>query len=109
MTVIQNDCSWLLKSPSTDSYDIIEMAETTDWHLWDGSVKDGVKVSIECNDCDEGSKESCNYHGECGLDQSGRCSCYDGFFGAHCEFSEPCDEIKCECSIDFKPYLIRPL
>jgi hypothetical protein len=61
---------------------------------------------IRCNDCEVGSRESCNYNGVCGEVIEMRCECRDGFFGAHCEFSAPCDEIRCELCVSFAPGFI---
>jgi hypothetical protein len=86
-----------MKTPSTDSYDLIELArEPGTWIMWQGSVKPGINVIIKCNDCEIGSKESCNYHGVCGEVTEMKCECRDGFFGPHCEFSTPCGELRCE-------------
>ena len=59
----ENDCSWLLKSPNTESYDLIELAEETEWYMWTGLTESDYPISIECNECDDTS--SCNYHGQC--------------------------------------------
>ena len=62
--------------------------------MWEGTIKPGIKVSIECHDCD--SDDSCNYNGECGRVTARRCDCDEGYFGQHCEFSAPCDKIRSE-------------
>ena len=88
----EHDCGWLLRSPRTDSFDLIELAEETDWNMWAGYIKSAM-ISIECNDCEEGLRKSCNYNGEC---VKKRCICDDMFFGPHCEFLKPCEEMRCE-------------
>ena len=86
-----------MKTPSTDSYDLIELASTPGtWIMWQGSVRPGINVMIKCNDCEIGSKESCNYNGVCGEVTEMKCECREGFFGPHCEFSTPCGELRCE-------------
>jgi hypothetical protein len=91
-----NDCGWLLRSPRTDSFDLIELADETDWNLWAGYIKSETRLSIECKDCEEGLRKSCNYHGEC---SDKRCICEDMFFGHHCEFLKPCEEMRCELKL----------
>ena len=59
----ENDCSWLLKSLNTESYDLIELAEETEWYMWTGLTESDYSISIECNECDDTS--SCNHHGQC--------------------------------------------
>ena len=88
-----------MKSESTNSFDIIDVAETP-WYMWDGRVKPGIKVVIKCIDCEEGNTESCNYNGECGRKEELHCDCDPGFFGVHCEHEAPCTNIRCECLID---------
>lgn len=89
----ENDCSWLLKSHRTESFNLVELAEESEWYIWAGRVTSEVPISIECNHCQEDMKESCNYHGEC---CNMLCECFDGFYGPHCEFSRPCNEIRSE-------------
>ena len=93
----QNGCFWLMKSEPTDSFDILESG-LSQWYMWDGSVQPGINVVVKCNDCGApGDKESCNYNGECAL--TTRCNCDFGYYGTHCEFKSPCNEIECECLI----------
>jgi hypothetical protein len=92
-SIAEEECGWMLKSPRTDSFDLIELAEETGWNLWIGHVKSETSISIECNDCEDGSKKTCNYHGIC---RNKRCICDDTFFGYHCEFLKPCEKMRCE-------------
>eukprot|EP00804_Cyclotella_cryptica_P003412 CCRYP_018561-RA/>CCRYP_018561-RA protein AED:0.21 eAED:0.21 QI:122/0.81/0.75/1/0.54/0.58/12/0/862 len=85
----EDEClQWLLRSPQTNVYDLIDV-QHDDWSVWTGIITPGNKVSIICNLCDHNS--DCNYHGECGED--GECYCNPGFYGLHCEFEEFCDKL----------------
>ena len=90
---MQNRCNWLLKSPNTESFDIVELAEETEWFMWKGLVESDYSVSIECVECSEAA--DCNYRGKC--DKNDRCECDDGYFGPFCQFLQPCDVIRSEC------------
>ncbi|KAL7551942.1 hypothetical protein ACHAWF_015151 [Thalassiosira exigua] len=92
----ENDCSWLLRSPSTDSYDITELAEDEEWFVWTGLIESDYRISIECNECT--GNAGCNYNGECINSESGlkTCDCFDEFFGSHCQFKQPCPVIRSE-------------
>lgn len=68
--LVQNECSWLLRSPTTDSYDLIQLAEETEWLIWKGLQESEYRISIECNECD--SDADCNYNGICSDD---KCDC----------------------------------
>ena len=77
-----SSCNWLLRSPETDSFDVLDA--TGKWDMWVG-VLGTTDVSITCNRCFENS--DCNLNGECSDD--GKCVCYNGngvnYFGEHCE------------------------
>mmetsp|Transcript_35784 Transcript_35784/g.58311 ORF Transcript_35784/g.58311 Transcript_35784/m.58311 type:complete len:644 (-) Transcript_35784:81-2012(-) len=86
-----SDCPWLLRSPETKSFNLLEVDST--WSIWTGIINTGSTFQATCNRCD--SKADCNYHGTCTDD--GKCDCYvsevDGYplyTGTHCEFSRPC-------------------
>jgi len=83
----------LLRSPNTDSFDIIELAEEVEWFVWKGLVESEYRVSIECNECEVGQDETCNYNGVC-VDE--KCDCNEDHFGIFCEFERPCDVIRCK-------------
>ncbi|KAL7531293.1 hypothetical protein ACHAXR_003958, partial [Thalassiosira sp. AJA248-18] len=87
----ENECSWLLRSPGTDSYDIIELADENEWFVWKGLIEDDYKVSIECNECYADS--DCNYNGKCDHKE---CICLEDHFGIHCQFELPCAVIRSE-------------
>jgi len=89
----ENECNWLLRSPRTDSFDLIEVAEAGGWEVWKGVKDVDYTISITCNDC--GDDADCNYNGKC-VDQ--KCECYDelDFFGVYCELQKPCGEIRSE-------------
>jgi len=88
---LENDCSWLLKSPETDSYDIIELAEESEWFVWKGLIESEYRISIECNECDDHA--GCNYSGKC-VDEI--CDCDDEHFGILCQYERPCPVIRSE-------------
>ena len=77
-----SSCHWLLRSPETNSFNILDASEK--WDMWVG-VLGTTDVSISCNRCSE--KADCNLNGECSDD--GRCICNNGngvnYFGSHCE------------------------
>ena len=76
-----SSCQWLLRSPETDSYDVLEAGEK--WDMWIGVVST-TDVSIACNKCSE--LTDCNFNGIC---SEGRCICNKDvgvhYFGSHCE------------------------
>lgn len=88
---LQNPCSWLMKSQTTDSYDIISVGTELQWFVWKGLIKSKAAVSIECNQCND--EADCNYNGQC-LD--GECYCNEQYFGALCQFTKPCNVVRCE-------------
>lgn len=88
------------RTPTTESYDIIDVAEGMEWFVWTGKVETDYRVSIECNECD--GNEDCNYNGECGREEEGLCSCKAGFFGTFCQFTEPCSVIRCKCTMSIQ-------
>lgn len=92
----ENECSWLLRSPSTETFDLTELAEEEEWFVWQGLVESDYRISIECNEC--GGKDDCNYNGECEEDEIGvsTCKCSQNFFGSHCQFEQPCAVIRSE-------------
>ena len=86
----ENECGWLLRSPETDSYDVIEVAEKGNWKIWSGQITSPEEsISITCNECN--NKAGCNYHGECDDQQ---CQCNEDHFGVHCEYDMPCKVIR---------------
>ena len=58
----ENECSWLLRSDETDSYDVIEVATEGHWSVWTGQIDRESSISIDCNECN--NNVDCNYHGE---------------------------------------------
>ena len=68
-----------MRSPNTDSYDIIELAEENEWFIWKGLVESEYRISIECNECD--SNRDCNYNGVCRDEQ---CDCDGASFVGLC-------------------------
>eukprot|EP00804_Cyclotella_cryptica_P006488 CCRYP_012786-RC/>CCRYP_012786-RC protein AED:0.10 eAED:0.10 QI:1112/0.72/0.91/1/0.81/0.83/12/549/753 len=51
----QNECDWLLLSPQTENYDLIEMAQEEYWSMWRGAVMKNYEVYITCNECHRSS------------------------------------------------------
>jgi hypothetical protein len=39
----ENDCNWLLRSPYTESYDIIQLAHDAEWNVWMNLIKDNYR------------------------------------------------------------------
>ncbi|KAL7552728.1 hypothetical protein ACHAWF_015965 [Thalassiosira exigua] len=90
---IDSDCPWLLRSPDTDSFNLLEVPG--DWSIWTGTINIGATFHTSCNWCD--SDAECNYHGTC---VEGTCDCkrseddhYPLFTGSHCEFPRPCPRL----------------
>ena len=101
---LQNPCSWLLKTQTTDSYDIIQVAKESQWHVWKGLIESTQSVSFECIECAD--RADCNYHGQC---HDGECICNKGYFGSLCQFSSPCNSMRCECSTDAEYWCVCDL
>ncbi|KAL7550457.1 hypothetical protein ACHAWF_017755 [Thalassiosira exigua] len=87
-----SDCPWLLRSPDTDSFNLLEVSG--DWSIWTGTINTAT-FQTTCNWCD--SDAECNYHGIC---NEGKCNCTtsedDGFplySGTHCQHPRPCPRI----------------
>ncbi|KAL9187447.1 hypothetical protein ACHAXT_001550 [Thalassiosira profunda] len=100
----ENECSWLLRSPETESFDIIEVAqEQNRWMIWEGRIEQEYSITITCNECYD--EAGCNYHGDC-VDQM--CFCDDElYFGSHCEFDRPCEVIRSEKDANTTLHLVH--
>ncbi|KAL9180841.1 hypothetical protein ACHAXT_011294 [Thalassiosira profunda] len=74
-------CNWLLRSPPTEAFDLLEVEGT--WQVWVGVIG-RADVTIESNLCLDSA--DCNLNGDC---VDGACQCFtdDGaqFLGTHCE------------------------
>lgn len=88
-------CPWLMKSPQTDSYDLLEVMG--DWSIWTGIIESGVTIRTICNECE--SESDCNFHGTCMDD--GVCHCkthavdgYSLYTGPLCQYPVPCSELR---------------
>eukprot|EP00581_Thalassiosira_minuscula_P019092 CAMPEP_0183727618 /NCGR_PEP_ID=MMETSP0737-20130205/25966_1 /TAXON_ID=385413 /ORGANISM="Thalassiosira miniscula, Strain CCMP1093" /LENGTH=519 /DNA_ID=CAMNT_0025959303 /DNA_START=53 /DNA_END=1609 /DNA_ORIENTATION=+ len=85
----KSDCPWLLRSPDTKSFNLLEVDST--WAIWTGIITTGATFQATCNTCD--SEAECNYHGTC---TEGVCDCdlevdgYAKYAGIHCQFPRPC-------------------
>ena len=78
-----SDCPWLLRSETTDAYDIEEIQGS--WQVWQGVIATS-DVRISCNECS--NDDDCNLNGVCR--ENGSCECFDDvegktFLGPHCE------------------------
>ena len=80
-----------MKSQTTDSYDLIQVSKESQWFVWKGLIESMRAVSIECNQCKDNA--DCNYNGEC-IERE--CTCNEGYFGALCQFTAPCNIIRCK-------------
>eukprot|EP00980_Cylindrotheca_fusiformis_P006925 scaffold1442_cov128-Cylindrotheca_fusiformis.AAC.46 len=78
--------SYYVKSPTTESFDLLE-ARATDWSVVRSDDANLVypvdHLFMQCLDCENGS---CNQPlgGSCGKDS--KCICNEGFFGNQCQF-----------------------
>jgi len=99
----ENKCSWLLKSPQTESFDLIELGQSF-WSVWLGQVEREYPIFVGCNDCYDNA--GCNHHGKCNSEKQ-RCECYDTHFGIHCEFERPCEVIRSEKDRDTTLHLLH--
>lgn len=70
--LLQNECNWLLISPETEDFDVIDVSIVSTWSLWKGQIAIGYSIAVSCTECN--GVVDCNYHGQCN-DQ--RCSCDD--------------------------------
>lgn len=78
-----SDCPWLLRSETTDAYDIEDVQGP--WQVWRGLIET-TDVQISCNECND--DDDCNLNGIC--EKNGRCECFDDvegmtFLGTQCE------------------------
>eukprot|EP00980_Cylindrotheca_fusiformis_P006842 scaffold1429_cov110-Cylindrotheca_fusiformis.AAC.14 len=84
---ICNPSSYYLKSPTTESFDVLE-ARAMDWLFVrsdDANYVNPVEhLYMQCLDCEEAS---CNQPlgGSCG--KNSKCICNEGFFGNQCQFT----------------------
>jgi len=78
---------WLLRSPDTEEYDLLNVA--SEWNIWFGVI-DTTHVTYSCTECN--SNTDCNLNGNC---VNGECECLvetveEGgggisYLGPHCE------------------------
>eukprot|EP00578_Thalassiosira_sp_NH16_P023261 CAMPEP_0181093132 /NCGR_PEP_ID=MMETSP1071-20121207/9285_1 /TAXON_ID=35127 /ORGANISM="Thalassiosira sp., Strain NH16" /LENGTH=802 /DNA_ID=CAMNT_0023175351 /DNA_START=14 /DNA_END=2422 /DNA_ORIENTATION=+ len=88
----ENECSWLMRSPDTITFDIEEAADY-DWNVWTGVIKPSSGLYVSCNEC--ANSEDCGHRGTCSSDR--QCKCDDeGHFGYKCEHERPCDSLVSE-------------
>ena len=87
-------CPWLLRSPTTNSYDLLEVLGG--WSIWTGLIKNGVTITSSCNECETSAE--CHFHGKC---MDGVCQCnteedsgYHLFTGTHCQHPLPCSKLR---------------
>lgn len=86
--------SWLLRSPETTEYDLLDVPG--DWSIWLGVI-DTSTVSYSCNRCNEDT--DCNLNGNC-IDGKCMCNRDEGadYLGTHCQvkLKESCGTISSE-------------
>ena len=46
---VNPDCPWLLRSPETDSFNLLEVSG--DWSIWTGVINSGASFHSYCNSC----------------------------------------------------------
>jgi len=80
----ENECSWLMRSPETLTFDI-EYAASFAWNVWLGEIESSNGLSISCNECVD--RSDCSYHGVCSNRQ---CQCEETHFGYQCQLGVPC-------------------
>ncbi|KAL7454765.1 hypothetical protein ACHAWC_008115 [Mediolabrus comicus] len=93
-SLFDEECPWLLKSSETTSFNLLEVEGG--WQIWTGTVSNGAKVEVFCNECD--SAVDCNYHGQC-VDKKCQCESstdLEGYFGHSCQFKKPCLQMRGE-------------
>lgn len=75
-------CTWLLRSPETASYNLLDVDGR--WDIWTGVIHE-TDVSIKCNKCSEDS--DCNLNGVCNSTGACECDADDNavYLGTHCE------------------------
>lgn len=81
-------CEYLFKSPETDTYDVIQVANL-DWVVSTRTSGDVMATwfKVKCNDC---SEDTCNSeYGYCN-EEGTECLCKEGRFGVNCEHKEHC-------------------
>ena len=91
---VRRKCVVLSFTHSYSVYLINLLCFSLEWFVWKGLVESEYRVSIECNECEVGQDETCNYNGVC-VDE--KCDCNNDHFGTFCEFLRPCDVIRCKC------------
>ena len=87
----ENECSWLLRSPTTSSYNVADVASSGAWQVWKGMIDSSSGLSASCNGCL--NEADCSYHGECVNQQ---CQCSDGYYGQRCHLETPCTSLATE-------------
>jgi hypothetical protein len=78
-----DDCRWLLRSPTTSEYDFAAVP-STGWKVWTGRVQAANDFQLADAACEDAS--DCNYHGSCESD--GHCECNPGWLGIYCGFED---------------------
>lgn len=90
-SIEENECSWLLRSPTTISYDIADVASSENWNVWKGTIDSSSRLSASCNECRH--KADCSYNGQC---VNRGCQCDKGYFGHACHLETPCESLAVE-------------
>lgn len=82
-----SSCPWLLRSPNTDEFDLLDVPHT--WEIWVGVIDNEAQMSVACNECRDDT--DCNLNGVC-TDKECVCTNPD-YAGRHCELELPCARI----------------
>ncbi|KAL9178938.1 hypothetical protein ACHAXT_011911 [Thalassiosira profunda] len=101
-TIEDSDCPWLLRSPETDAYNLLEVSGL--WEIWVGVINKNAQVLITSNLCKDNT--DCNLNGQC-VDQKCQCDKNSRHIGLHCELEEPCPRILGSLS-DSWALMLRP-
>mmetsp|Transcript_7622 Transcript_7622/g.16602 ORF Transcript_7622/g.16602 Transcript_7622/m.16602 type:complete len:508 (+) Transcript_7622:542-2065(+) len=84
----ESDCNWLLRSPDTDAYNLLEAPGG--WSIWVGVIMDDASIKTTCSGCN--TDTDCNLHGQC-IDGNCNCRSNAGYYGLQCELEDPCPVI----------------
>jgi hypothetical protein len=91
----EDRCPWLLRSPKTETYDLLEVQGK--WEIWVGAISQ-MEVTVVCNKCS--SNSDCNLNGVCNESSECECKVEDGVrflgkpFVTWCLLLQSCPSLK---------------